>query len=677
MKHLIKMIFACFIGFFIVLEVAWADSSAIHCSNDGSVCREQGTNLPLRVLPKPFSTIYKNPVVTKDEIVDDNVKAFSPLFAFKIKETSMSETGEMAGWYQVGRTIKNADGWMRASDVMQWRQPLVVVYTPKDEGLDGNEETKRKSVLMFNQLEALESFIEEAEEDPESAEKVYTDIANKKQVENIISKEPEAYVDFKKEHYIYPIISFKRTEINGNESLFLQLATQLPGQRSDDSNKTILSNKKFQNDALKKSVLKEDSGIKADVVFVMDLTKSMKPFIEETKKAVSSLAEVFSKDVDDLMLGLVGYRDDVNRIPEMEFTVKNFTPDMVDASHLITILQDEVRQAEHNSDDFQEEVFAGVQEAAVNSNWRENALHIIVLIGDASSHIAGGKSTIDATASTLKDGVIDQRNIKIIALHIQDPKFKSDHPVAKQQFETLATVNKEQGTVTYFPIPFEHGQIGAFSKAINDLRTRVPEYLGKKGRELVNKSIGGKVDSANPNQKKIDKMMAALLVEFVGGGTPPTDITGWVFDRDPTKPYLTSLETRILVSKGQLSKLHDALKDIETKYGEGKQSTENFFTSLQEASSGISKGSENITKIADVGLLPAFINDLPYQSYILKLSKETFGAIGSSERAMFEADLKAKIAAYKRISADASEWITLSDDPNAEEWCALPLNLLP
>lgn len=671
MKIVVNKLFVSIFLLLVFVDTSLADSAPINCSGDGTVCREDGTNLALRVLPKPFSNIYKEQVESKEGILFDNVKAFSPLFVFNKGDLELSETGDLNGWYQVGRTAKNADGWMRASDVMEWRQPLVVVYTAKGLGED-----RRKSVLMFNKLDALEKFIEAAKNDPETAEKVYQDIANKKQIENIISKEPEAFIDFKKTHYIYPIISYKNDEIEGNNALYLQLATQLPGQRSDDDNKTLLANKSFQDDSLKKTVLKEGSWIKADIVFVMDLTRSMKPFIEETKKAISSLAHDLAEGVDDLQLGLVGYRDDVNKMPKMEFTVKNFTPDMVDASQLSTILQTDVKQVEFDSDDFQEEVFAGIQEAAANSKWRDNALHIIVLIADASSHEVGEKSSIDITATTLKDNLINNKNIQVFSLHIQDSKFKDDHPVAKQQFETLSVVRGEDKTM-YFPIPFERGDPSAFSSVISTVSSTIAKYLGKEGRENAKNAIAGKTKSTDPVEVKVEKAMSALLVEFLGTGTPPTDITGWVFDHDPTPQHYSTLETRILLNKNQLNKLHDALKSIKTQYDKGDKTTETFFTNLQEVSSGISKGGEKLGSIAESGLLPAFINNLPYQSYILGLTKEDFGAIGSSERARFENDIVAKIAEYKRIEEDDSEWITLSDDPNAKKWCTLPLSMLP
>jgi len=96
---------------------------------DREVCRNTGTLLPLRVLPRPFSTIYSEKDVNS-EVFSSNVTAFRPLFVFDRVDVDHSDPSEVKGWYRVGASEKIPIGWIQAKDALEWKQALLVSYTP-------------------------------------------------------------------------------------------------------------------------------------------------------------------------------------------------------------------------------------------------------------------------------------------------------------------------------------------------------------------------------------------------------------------------------------------------------------------------------------------------------------------------------------------------------------------
>src|SRR5262245_47099364 len=106
---------------------------------------EGKTFLPLRVLARPFSNIYKEPDTAKGT-VEENVPTFQAYYVYTRPEVKATGT-EVSGWYEVGSDNRGTVlGWMRAEDVLEWKQNMSLAYT-HPEG--------RKPVLMFENRDAL------------------------------------------------------------------------------------------------------------------------------------------------------------------------------------------------------------------------------------------------------------------------------------------------------------------------------------------------------------------------------------------------------------------------------------------------------------------------------------------------------------------------------------------
>lgn len=465
--------------------VATVDSS-ITCKA-GDVCREKKTGLPLRILPRPFSNVYAS--AEGEKVAMANVPAFHPLYVFQLQGVDASKK---EGWYRVGPTVQGKPiGWMKAKDVLEWRQALIVAYTHH-----GTGEEARQRVLMFEDLAQLEELAEASDAGPRAV-KLYQQLRKKDEdvPQGIVSKETEEFVDITQKFYMMPMVASKTVDLGGEEAKYLQVAAAVLGARGEDN----LKDKTVRDRLTTKPVLKQERKkvLGLDVVFVMDTTASMQPFMDRTKDALKNLAQSFANTYKDdpelrdkIRFGLVGYRDNAKIMPALDFTTKNFTPELVGADDLVRMLETDATATIVGSRDHPEEVFAGVKEALDATQWRDNTLKIMILVGDASSHEGEHEQkTTDLDALALRQ-LAGDRQIHIMAIHLKDPRYKDDHPIAARQFEALTRVEGDQGSTGLVAVDLS--EEGAFAEQVRPLARSVAARLNavRKGDPTRGSSTG-------------------------------------------------------------------------------------------------------------------------------------------------------------------------------------------
>jgi hypothetical protein len=69
----------------------------VRCDGSGP-CTELETQLPLRVLPRPLSHVYKDRREAPDGIEQSNVKAFHPLYVYAREGIDVSDPANPKGW---------------------------------------------------------------------------------------------------------------------------------------------------------------------------------------------------------------------------------------------------------------------------------------------------------------------------------------------------------------------------------------------------------------------------------------------------------------------------------------------------------------------------------------------------------------------------------------------------
>jgi len=682
--------------------------------------------LPLRVLSRPFSSIYQEPN-DNSGLVQANVLAFQSFYVYS-RKGSISDL-DPRGWYEVGDDARGAVlGWMHSEDVFEWKQTMCLSYT-HPEG--------RYPVLMFDRKEDLENLtrMSEGERGAEVGQ-LYIDIAMGDIPEDfpIVTIEPKRAIDISKEFYLLPILEFDQIELNNREARILKLAA-VTGQGGDARESSdIRTNPEYLSSAVRSSSEIDAATLEklaVDIVWVMDTTNSMMPYVTQTLKVVEETSAQISANADlarAVRFGFWAYRDSLD-IPGIEYLVKNFTPQLEEIGSFADILKT-VDVATVGSEGYPEDVFSGVAGAIDETAWTPNAIRFIVLVGDAPSHPLGHRWNASGHSQATLRAIANDRNITIHAIHIKDPEAGQFHAATEEQFQTLSTNKGVEGGSNYYTTSSEDlagfGEITknvtqsviGFLEKISEEKNRaaqlasagteaqtgvettgvsraVSEDLAAAGSpqtparainlDLLEPSAVPLRDEARPSAQSLaDAAMKAAFVQWIGSQTAaqaPRDVVAWVTDKDLLATDIQSLEVRLLINKRQLDSLRETLRTILIAGRTGQISGEDFFSSLQAAAATTARDPDMIKQaqsLAQTGLIPEFLAGLPYTSRIMDMNDELWNSWSIDEQDMFLADLDARIMAYETIHDGPEGWIQLnkSDDPS-EFVYPITLELLP
>lgn len=628
----------------------------------GSPCLEAATQLPLRILPRPFASMYREAAAAEDSVLQANMPAFKPLYVFDRQGLDLSLPSDPRGWYQVGRSKAEPEGWMQARDVLEWRQALLVSYTHP-----GNELEGRSPVLMFSDRAALEAVVDDMDM-AGKAKGLYESINGGNIPDSVVSMEPQRFVDITRKFYVLPILQWSQTRIDGDDARLLQLAAAVPGSRGAD---TLSSPDYLEQAQVGRSAGGAMPGVLTDVVFVIDTTRSMQPFIDMTREAVAGMTRKFSAETADrFRFGLVVYRDSLEVAPQLDYVTRNLTPELVSGEKLVELLETEGGATAVGSVDYAEEAFAGV-DVALRSRWRDGALRFVILIGDASSHPKGHPQNTTGKDETDLRREYDDAQVHLFAIHLQDPRAAEDHPRALAQFSHLARVRGSAETSAI-------REVNANDEA--QYRELV-EHLTGRINSLQGETMGGSAAESAPLEE-FDKLWEAALIEYVGKeATPPKDIVAWTLDRDLINPADRSLEVRVLVTREQLSSLSQSLDQVVQALMRAQVTQGQFFEALQSVSGQAMKRPDEIggaATLAQSGLLPAFIQSLPYKSDILSLTDDMFASMTAEQRSQLEWSVLAKLDQYRTINEQVDAWFRLNDtDPDQDLVYPLHIDYLP
>ena len=679
----------------------------VACSGDGSVCRFVETDLRARVLVRPGAILHAEPSDDSAPVVS-NPKPFYPWFIFAVDGVDLTDPENPRGWLQVGTDHRTPEAWLPVADAMLWRTNLVVTYTPRT-AFSGEEE--RSLVLMFNTLEDVQALMDQ---DEEARAKVVDELnvaidagdAERFEAAGVVSREPRLFPDFDQGPYMLPVIDHAPLALFEREARFLRLAAAVPQtEASLGRGPTTL-----RDDTVRENVTTIAAGndlrdLRIDIKFVIDMTGSMQPYLDATKNAVSELLELIKSEIGtdiDIRYGLVGYTDIAEQCNDgCRFEIaKDFTSDgPVDGEKLIGLI-DMPDATASGGGDWQETMFEGVQLAATGT-WRDNALRFVILIGDASSNPFGGPKSSGLDTGTLRSTVLDNQEVRLIALHARPTLAGPDHAVAEAQFAGLA-LNKGRQEPLYYGAEVDPNRS---DDAESKFRATIRDIGEKFAEEIANiQSKGAKAylaersetPSAEPipagTDADVEKLLGGIedviaeqLMEIVGrDALRHRDITVWTTDVDPADPFRTALDVRVLLEKRELSDLQQTLDVIVTAFKKAEaKSSDEFFNEVQAVlTSAVTD--EAITEraaktLASAGdLMPKVISSLPRTSALMELTAEKFASLSVDDRIALQTDLEAKLEGYKLLLENPSIWKSFSTKGGElEKVYPMPLSDLP
>ena len=282
---------------------------------------EAGSKVPLRVLTRPGATLYADSDGSK--ILKNNLPTFTSYFVYTRPSGESQATG--AGWYEVGSDDKGTvKGWIKGDDVFEWKQTMCLTFSHPD---------GRSPVLMFEDDEYLESLINMPEDKRvSSVDGYYSSIdqaaSSKKSLPKdfpVLSMEPKMSVDNVENFTLMPIIDYKVVEFEGRESRLLDIVA-VNSSEKDRKSSDLRTNKDYLSTSTTTSESKANQlkNIKFDVVWVIDTTRSMGPYINKVRESMINISKQLAKNKDvnsRISFGVWGFRDS-STIDGLEYVTK-------------------------------------------------------------------------------------------------------------------------------------------------------------------------------------------------------------------------------------------------------------------------------------------------------------------------------------------------------------------
>jgi hypothetical protein len=174
-------------------------------------------------------------------------------------------------------------------------------------------------------------------------------------------------------------------------------------------------------------------------------------------------------------------------------------------------------------------------------------------------------------------------------------------------------------------------------------------------------------------QEKVAKLGYALRMRYLQreeGGEIPNVFNAWLLDRDFRDPTQQTLDVQVLLTRDQLSDLHDILRGVLETAEEGLLSPQNFLNELKSLAATITRDPEQLgtttattagvgNSLADLGFMREYIEDLPYTAEVMNVSLEDWEAWPARQQIEFLHRLENKINYYRALHDHTDLWVSL------------------
>lgn len=589
-----------------------------------------------------------------------------PLPAFSVFYVYGRQTIENEPWVQVGAASSGEpDGWLPATQLSDWKQTLVLKFA---------ERSGRTPVLFFRTQNALSTTLN----DPAPSGRVQALLEQAKAAKagqasagELVALEPVDTAVPQDRFYLLPIFNFSEAFTpppNSQPVSLLQVASIDPGN------------------GLQTQTAPPPRALKTAMVFVIDTTLSMDPYIDRTRQVVGKLYDAIHAAglSDKVSFGLVAYRNSVAKTPGLEYVSRVYAnlEEGQDRDQFLNLIGN-VKATTVSSHTFNEDAFSGIMTALDNMDWSDYGARVLFLITDAGAL----RSNDPAAATGINEGQIreaaQRQQVKIFVLHLRTPQGAKNHALAETQYRQLtADPNPRLGDL-YVPIPT--GDVNRFGAEI--------ERIAAVFTRLIQEVATGKPLSAPPPtatpvtdpKAKAEALGYAMQMDFLGrvrGAQAPRVVTAWVADHDLANPAQPAFQVCVLLSKWQLNALQQGLKLIVDAAAKTRASPQNFFQEVASAAANLSRDPSRLRQkqfnnLYESGLLSEFLEGLPYKSKVLGITQELWLSWSAGEQQDFIDELQSKIKLYEKFHNDISNWISFGNATPGDAVYRAPLSALP
>ncbi|QNT77986.1 vWA domain-containing protein [Entomobacter blattae] len=573
---------------------------------------------------------------------------------FYVYDRQTSQDGKTR-WVQVGSSPHGERvGWIPAEKTIDWKHSLVGAFT---------NPAGRQRVLFLKTAEEEKKLILDPQPGQKAEALLKGALANTPGP--VIALEPETYIDITHNFYLLPILDAQQIERENGPSLKLLTVISAPADHTPAPAPAKISIKDF----------------KAGLVFVMDTTISMQPYIEHTRQAVKDIANSIKGTVvsNNFRFGLVAYRDSLKENPKLEYETKTYAlPDFSQPIDSINTAIASVHDAPSSSASFDEDALAGIKKALDDVNWASFAGRYIVLVTDAGAREADDPHSLTKMDIEGIRQLAQSKGVALFVIHLLTPagQKNADHSKAARQYQQLSKF----GTAGSLYFPVKDGSPQEFDKIVQTLSTsllqQVADTTGQKLAGLAPKT------TTQEDQKKIDVVAQAMKLAYLGDlqhTSAPDVIQSFTTDRDLADPAKQSIQVRILLTRNQLSDLAQALQTILTTGLAGRTEPQTFFTQLRSAFAAAARDPSQIAHAERIGdLLGEYLDGLPYKPDLMTISQQDWLAMGAIAQRTVLNRVESRLRLYQAYQSQPDLWVQLggSHDPG-EAVYPVPLEALP
>ncbi len=625
-----------------------------------------------RVISLPDARLATAPATAEDG-------ADLPIFSVLYVYDESSAGGE--NWIEVGDTIRDGPvGWINADRSLPWSSMLVMQFTPRGQ---------RERVLFFNDATPLSDIVNSPFYANEARD-IYSEIESERErlkdtpddapnwSSDLVAIEPETAVTYANEPYLLPILDWREELFDGLvETTLLQVAA-IPAEAEAVGERDTQS---FQNDAGEMAAL--DDEFRIGLVFVMDTTISMAPFIDRTREVINQFYDEFGRleTSQYVSFGLVGFRDSIDHNDSLDYVTQVFQPlDPEAPVRQILSNMERIQEATQPTIEFKEDTYAGLSEAIDGMDWTPFDARIIIMVTDASAR-SGNDPLMQEPGLTAEIVAADARasNIAIIPIHLLTPTNADNNDVAEaaRQFRILS----DTGDVNFDKyVDIDATDDTVFAQQMAQLSEGIAQaVLQANSGNIIQQVELEPVPEATPEADdgqltKIatNEIFRAQLESLaqVGGGDAPAFLAGWASDRDILDPNLATLEVSVFLTRTQLSTLDKRLDAIVDAFRSGGDDPQAFFDKLQVLAAEMSTDPDAVRaddRLAVQTLLPTFLQNLPYKSEVLLLDRDYWSSLSNADREGFIETIETKQRIYQDTFDQTNLWNDFgSDDPGLE-----------
>ncbi|MGB5613466.1 MAG: vWA domain-containing protein [Sedimenticolaceae bacterium] len=639
-----------------------------------------------RVLSVPGAQLHATPDGAAGEAV-------TPFTAFYVYAREPSAGVE---WLQVGTDRHGGvRGWLKGPDTIDWAQGLTVAF---------REAVGRDRALLFRDADSVRELAKTRDLDQYDALYRSAEAGEKRSDSPVVAIQPPGKLDIQENFYLVPILRHEDLYLGSEQARLLQVSSVplesdkplAPSAAEASRPPAKTPNKAAARTDKGEPAVAADSGYRAGLVFAIDSTLSMDPYIDRTREAVMKIYDALGDAglLGNVNFGLVAFRDSPGAVPELEYLARTYV-DLDQGRNPGTFISqvNDLSAATVSSQDFVEDSYAGVKKALDDMQWSSHAARYLVLITDA-----GPRPGSDPLSSTGLDAealrqIARDKGVAIFVLHLLTKVNSADHASAAAQYRELA---KFPGIGSlYYAVPT--GDIGEFGQVLDTLAGQITMQVQMAaGAQPLPLPPEEPAPSENPRlaelQSKVAKLGYALRMQYLqrtDGGKIPNVFNAWLLDRDIRDPEQSTLDVQVLLTRDQLSDLHDILRGVLETAEEGLLSPQNFLNELKSLAATTARdpqqlGSTTATtagegnSLADLGFMREYIEDLPYTGEVMDLSLEDWETWPARRQIEFLHRLEDKISYYQALHDHTDLWVSLGGGPvDGDSVFPVALEMLP